>query len=88
MKYLIYNTRTLYIEKRFETERGAKVSLSRKYSKQRDGHELAVTDLDTFHNEIDYDVQVRNIVGGKMVTIKKSEQGSCCDPSRELYHTM
>lgn len=34
------------------------------------------------------DVVVQNIITKKPVTIKKSQLGTCCDPSTERYHCM
>ena len=90
MRFLIYNTETLYVEKRFDTLGGAKASLTRKYSKGRNGHLMAVTDVETFNNEIDYEVETRNILNPEagVIMIRKSLKGTACDPGTERYHTM
>lgn len=56
---------------------------------------LAVATLDYFNSHVDYDVQVVSLMSepnedGTMptVTLKRSEQGSCIDPSTERYWTM
>jgi hypothetical protein len=49
---------------------------------------LSVATVDQFRNEIDHDVVVYSVMGGKPVTIKKSQQGSSCDPSTERYWSM
>lgn len=83
--HVLYNINTLHIVKRFDSERGAKVSWSRKFNKDP---ELGVVSLEKFHNEIDHDIEVINLLSGKPCTIKKSEKGGPCDPSTERYHCM
>ena len=87
MKYLIYNIDTLYVEARFETEQGAKTSWTRKFKKNP---KLAVTDVNTFRNEIDYEVDTINILNPSAgpIKIRKSLKGTCCDPATERYHSM
>ena len=85
MIHLLYNINTLHIVAEFDTERGAKISWSRKHNKDSD---LAVADIETFNTSIDYEIEVKNLLSGLPCKIKKSQQGGCCDPSTERYHSM
>lgn len=39
-------------------------------------------------DEIDPHVEVKNLMSGKPVLIRKSDVGTCCDPSTETYWSM
>jgi len=51
---------------------------------------LVACTLDYFMTRVDYDVEVTPLMSetGKTVTIKRSEQGGCTDPSTERYWSM
>jgi len=51
---------------------------------------LDVCTSQEFADKIDYDVEVTPLMSetGKTVTIKRSEQGGCTDPSTERYWSM
>jgi hypothetical protein len=66
--------------------RGHRIN-GRKYSEDRLAR-LAVTDIDTFNNEIDGYTSTINLISGKEVRIKKSEKGGVCDPGTERYWSM
>lgn len=40
------------------------------------------------HRTLDTNVEVRNLMSGKPVLIKRSEVGTCVDPSTERYWSM
>lgn len=33
-------------------------------------------------------IDVRNCISGKLVQIRRDQEGTCCDPSMERYHCM
>ena len=49
---------------------------------------MAAVDSEEYHNDIDHDVEVINMMSGNPVTIKASERGGPCDPSTERYWSM
>lgn len=49
---------------------------------------LEVTTVEDFRENVDHDVQVKNLMSGKLVTIKASDRGGCTDPSTETYWSM
>lgn len=102
MTAYIYDTESIKIIRRYDSMRGAKAALTRarkgaglKYMasfgygriKGERLDRLDVCTPDEFA-ALDYDVEVRNLMSGKMVKIKKSDVGSCVDPSTERYWSM
>ena len=61
-------------------------AVTRKWSKRYP--DAVVHDRETFQRDINKLVEVRNLMSGKMVSIRLSEVGGPCDPSTELYWTM
>ena len=49
---------------------------------------MDVTTLEHFHNEIDHDVEVINMMSNKPVIIKASQKGGVNDPSTERHWSM
>jgi antitoxin component of MazEF toxin-antitoxin module len=47
-----------------------------------------VTTAEDFRENVDHFVTVKNLMSGKDVTIKASDQGTCVDPSTETYWSM
>lgn len=102
MTAYIYDTENIKIIRRYDTMRGAKAALTRarkgaglKYMasfgygriKGERLDRLDVCTPDEFA-ALDYEIEVRNLMSGKMVKIKKSDAGSCVDPSTERYWSM
>jgi hypothetical protein len=63
--------------------------------KGKDLENLVACTLDHFINHVDYEVEVKVLLGEKdengnlpTTTIKRSEQGGCTDPSTERYWCM
>lgn len=87
MSYMIVNTNTGVIVKRFPTERGAKISLKRKYAPEQN------PDLQVMHTEV-YDLGFRrkvptvNLMSGETLMIDVNDKGSCVDPGTETYWSM
>jgi len=68
------------------TERGAKISLTRKYSKRYPN--AKVIDSATFR-DTEPMVETRNLLSGQTCMIRASEKGvGSCDPGTERYHCM
>ena len=84
MNFLIHNGTNVI--KTFETEKGAKTALTRKWKKKYPNAQ--VSSIEYFNKEVDHMVTVINIMSGKECQIRASEQGGCCDPSTERYHCM
>lgn len=100
---VIYNTETTKIIKRYKSVPAAKAALTRArkgnglrymcsfgYGRIK-GERLDALDvctLEHFNNEIDYEVEVKNLMSGGTVKIRKSDEGSCVDPSTERYWSM
>lgn len=90
MDGIIFNETSGKIIKVFETIRGAKQSF------KRGGYEndpnLTVCTAEHYANtgaiKAAEMVEVKNIMTGKMVKIRRSDVGSCCDPSTETYWSM
>ena len=102
MTAYIYDTESTKVIKRYDTMRGAKSALTRARKSgsmcymcsfgygRMNADRIAKLDVCTpaEFNELDYEVEVRNLMSGKMVKIAKSEEGGCCDPSTERYWSM
>lgn len=85
MSYLIHND-TYIIASGFNSERGAKTSLTRRWKKRYPKAE--VCSREHFDNHIDHMVETVNIMTGGKCMIRASEKGGCCDPGTERYHCM
>lgn len=103
MLAVIYDTENTHIIKRYKTLAAAKSALTRaqKSGSMRYltsfGYGLMKADriakleactTQHFYDEVDHEVEVRNIMSGKMFKIARSEQGGPCDPSTERYWSM
>lgn len=103
MSAVIYDTESIKIIKRYDTLRGAKAALTRarKSGSMRymcsfgygrmNADRIAKLDVCTaaqFYDEIDYEVEVKNMMSDGVVKIRKSDEGSCVDPSTERYWSM
>ena len=102
MTAYIYDTESLKIIKRYDTMRGAKSALTRArksgsmkymtsfgYGRMK-ADRVAKLDVCTpaEFQELDYEVEVKNLMSGKTVKILKSDEGGCTDPSTERYWSM
>lgn len=85
MSYLIHEG-THIIKSGFESEQGAKASLTRRWKKRYPNAE--VSSIEYFNKNVDHYVTVTNIMTGGAAQILASQQGGCCDPSTERYHCM
>lgn len=83
-QHVIYNKERITIKDQFTSERGAKISFTRK---GYDQEKYAITSLKDFYDNVDKDVEVQSLMGGT-VKIKASRRGTACDPSTERYWTM
>lgn len=83
--HVIYHKKNITIEAHFASEHGAKISFTRK---GYDADVYAITSSTDFYDNVDKDVEVRNVMNGQLVTIKASQVGSSCDPSTERYWSM
>jgi len=70
-------------------------SFGRGRIREKDIANLAVCTTEYFNKNVDYDVQVESLMSErdengnkKFVTIKRSEEGGCTDPSTERYWSM
>jgi tryptophanase len=103
MSAVIYNTETTKIIKRYKTLAAAKAALTRAHNngsirvmtsfgygrmKGKDLEKLAVCTMDYFNERVDYEVEVKNLMSGGTVKIRKSAEGTCVDPSTERYWSM
>ena len=103
MSAVMYYENTGKIVKRFATYKGAKGALTRARNsgkmtiqtsfgkgliREKDIDNLAICTTEYFNKKVDYDVTVKNLMSGGEVTIKRSEEGSCIDPSTERYWAM
>lgn len=103
MTAYIYDTESIKIIKRYDSLRGAKAALTRArksgsmrymcsfgYGRMKADRiaKLDVCTAEQFHNEIDYYVETKNLMSGKTIKIRKSDEGSCVDPSTERYWCM
>lgn len=96
MSALIYFEDSGHVVKRYKTMPAAKAALTKG---RRRGHAhfgtrvydlkaldtMAVCTSNYFDRKIDYDVVVQSLMSGKDVTIKRSDQNTCNDPSTERY---
>ena len=89
MAYVIYNTKTLrrysssLTSGIFELERNAKSTKTR----NKLGEDWVVATQEQYE-AADVMVEVTNLHSGKPAMIRKSEVGTCVDPSTERYWTM
>jgi len=83
--YVIYDKQDVTIEDEFTSERGAKISFTRR---GYDPEKFGITTLRDFYDNVDKDVEVTSLMGGSPVTIRASQVGSVCDPSTERYWSM
>ena len=95
MSYVIVNTESgrIVSESPFPTERGAKISLARKWpelatKKQMNFEDLRVMHLDVYNVGFRKTVTVTNLMSGKPVEIDINDRGGVCDPSTESYWSM
>lgn len=75
-----------FIIKRYNTERGAKIALKRRWLKKYSTAE--VHSYEEFHTKIDHLVTVYNFMSKRPIEIWASEVGSSTDPSTERYWSM
>ena len=99
MSFVIYNKETTILHKQlvsnrdywpqhFDTERGAKMTLTRLVNKGKyKAGEWAVADTATFHANIEKTETRVNLMSGKEFT-QPVNTHRCCDPSSELYWSM
>ena len=103
MSAVIYDSRYTKIVKRYKTLAAAKAALTRAHNngsmrvmcyfgygriKGDDLEHLVACTTDYFVNHVDYEVEVKNLMSGGTVKIRKSDEGSCVDPSTERYWSM
>ena len=94
MSFLVYNLRNHHVYKSgFSTLSAAKRSATcankRSLNRKFDLYDnYLVCDTDFFHEAIDQNVIVTNLMSGKPCVIRESEAGGCCDPSTERYWSM
>lgn len=81
MTYVIHNG--VHILKTCDSERGAKIGLTRKWKKKYPNAQ--VSSIEYFNKEVDHMVTVGVLGTDKTCQIRASEQGSVNDPSMELY---
>ena len=99
MSFVIYNKETTqlhtelvsgraYWPKHFDTERGAKMVLTRNVNKGKyKKDEWAIADLATFKTNIEKTETRINLMSGKEFT-QPVNTPLCCDPSSETYWSM
>ncbi len=85
IEWYIHKDGEWHILARFVSERGAKVSLSRKWKKKYP--KAIITDSVTFY-KMEPMVETTNIMSGKKIMIEASLKGGCCDPGTETYWSM
>ena len=83
--HVIYNKEHITVKASFASERGAKISFTRK---KYDSEIYAITSTQDFYDNVDKDVEVRSVMNGHPVTIRASQVGGPCDPSTERYWSM
>jgi hypothetical protein len=71
----------------YETARGAKATAT-KMNTAANNIVWVAMDRNTFENNYNPMVTVKNILSGKEVQIRRSERGGCTDPSTERFHCM
>lgn len=74
-----------HILKEFQTEKGAKMSLRRRYKEKYP--DAVVMSREEF-NRTEPIVETKNLMTGKTIMIRASEKGTCCDPGTERYWSM
>ena len=95
MSYVIMNvgTEQLYRKPRhygaasYPTRHGARIACS-KLNKSFGPGQWVVMSLCDFTEQFDPYVDVKSLMTGATVKIRRSEKGGCCDPSQERYWTM
>lgn len=95
MAFIAYNPKTMRCIRTstgyevFATERTAKAALTRAVNAGEAVREDFVVGTIDQYDEADFDVEVISAFDGvTKVTIKKSVQGTVCDPSRDSYWSM
>lgn len=103
MSAVIYDTENTHIIKRYKTLAAAKAALTRasntgsmrymaSFGYGRMGADrienLCACTMDYFDDRVDYMVEVKNLMSGKTINIRRSAQGGCTDPSTERYWSM
>ena len=103
MSAVIYDTANTHIIKRYKTLAAAKAALTRasntgsmrymaSFGYGRMGADrienLCACTMDYFDDRVDYMVEVKNLMSGKTIKIRRSAQGGCTDPSTERYWSM
>jgi len=83
--FVIYDKIHVTIEDSFSTERGAKISFTRK---GYDPKKFGITTSRDFYDNVDKEVEVKSLMTGQLVKIRQSQKGSVCDPSTEKHWTM
>lgn len=86
MSNFLIHDGTHIIKSGFDTEKGAKTSLTRKWKKKYPNAQVSSNEY--FNNSVDHMVTVKNLLSGLDCKIRASEKGGCCDPSTERYHCM
>lgn len=87
MTHVIVNTNTARIVARFPTERGAKISLARKYAGAQNPN-LQVMDESVYDIGFRQKVAVQSLMNGETVLLDVNDVGTCVDPSTERYWAM
>lgn len=73
---------------RYETERAAKAQLTKAINVNKlEAGKWEVISRDAFYNDEPM-VETTNVLTGKVLLIRKSLRGGCCDPGTEHYHQM
>jgi len=103
MTAVIYDTENVHIIKRYDTLGGAKAALTRARNSGKMRYmasfgygimkadriaKLEVCTMQHFLDEVDYEVEVKNLMSGAKIKIRMSEKGGCTDPSTERYWSM
>lgn len=81
---LIVDTDSNRIVKYCKTLKGAKTSYTKKYST----NDKYVVMTPEEHRSLDVEVIVEDLLTGTPIKIRKSQVGTCVDPSTETYHCM
>ena len=80
MSFILHDN--YHIIETFVTERGAKISFTRKW---RGKYPNAVVVRDVEFHATEPMVESTNIMSGKKIMIPASQKGGCCDPGTETY---
>lgn len=98
--FIVYNIDTAREILRTENETAAKAQVTRRNNKvlkslgnmnvPADAIKWAYTTREDYDQNVNVMVPTYNMLGdrNKVVMIKKSLKGGCCDPATETYHTM